>query len=296
VRVPAKLLALAALAPALLAWGPEAGDPAAADNTQVPAAGLDFSMGIDTDGDTTDDCSSSGTPTNECTLAAQETFRVNVYLNSLPDKVDGYEGIDIVLPYIGVRWTKIHEWPWPEGFCFTLYSASGWLDDGRALLSCATFGETSTYLGLMATTDFTCDESGSITMVHGLEVRTGLAAGPRMYAEGDGTTETLTIVCAEPPTPTPTTTPKPTCTSTPPATPVPLMGDVDCDGWVNSIDALLILQYHAALIDSLPCLGSADMGGDGRIDSIDAFWVLKEPLWLWPARAGQAGSHPSSSP
>lgn len=49
-----------------------------------------------------------------------------------------------------------------------------------------------------------------------------------------------------------------------------LAGDADCNGVVNSRDALLVLQFEAGLIDSLPCMDLADVNGDGRIDSIDA--------------------------
>lgn len=49
-----------------------------------------------------------------------------------------------------------------------------------------------------------------------------------------------------------------------------LVGDADCNGAVNSRDALLVLQFEAGLIDSLPCMELADVNEDGRIDSIDA--------------------------
>ena len=53
--------------------------------------------------------------------------------------------------------------------------------------------------------------------------------------------------------------------------PVPLLlGDADCSGHVDSRDALLVLQFEAALLSSLPCPDLADVNRDGRVDSIDA--------------------------
>lgn len=54
-----------------------------------------------------------------------------------------------------------------------------------------------------------------------------------------------------------------------------VLGDVDCGGTINSIDAALVLQFGAALLDSLPCAQNADTSGDGVTNSIDASLILQ---------------------
>ncbi|MCH8160907.1 MAG: hypothetical protein IIB88_03325 [Chloroflexi bacterium] len=65
------------------------------------------------------------------------------------------------------------------------------------------------------------------------------------------------------------------CTPTPTSTPAGVLGDVDCSGAVTSIDAALILQFVAALTDSLPCQQLADVNSSGAVDAIDATLVLQ---------------------
>jgi hypothetical protein len=50
---------------------------------------------------------------------------------------------------------------------------------------------------------------------------------------------------------------------------------VNDDGVVNSVDALLVLQYDAELIASLPNLPSGDANGNGRVNSVDAALILQ---------------------
>jgi hypothetical protein len=57
-------------------------------------------------------------------------------------------------------------------------------------------------------------------------------------------------------------------------------GDVDCNASVNSIDAALVLQFVAALVNTLPCPGNADVNGSGGINSIDASLILQRAAGL----------------
>ena len=54
-----------------------------------------------------------------------------------------------------------------------------------------------------------------------------------------------------------------------------LEGDANCDKVTNSIDAALILQVDAGLIDTVPCRSSADVIRDGAINSLDAVLILQ---------------------
>ena len=47
-------------------------------------------------------------------------------------------------------------------------------------------------------------------------------------------------------------------------------GDVDGDGDVTALDALLVIKFVSGEIDSLPCSNVADANGDGNVDIDDA--------------------------
>jgi hypothetical protein len=61
----------------------------------------------------------------------------------------------------------------------------------------------------------------------------------------------------------------------------PLLGDANCDGMVNSIDATFVLQFVAGRIDAVPCPTNADVDGNGRIDAVDAALILQIDAGLW---------------
>jgi len=52
-------------------------------------------------------------------------------------------------------------------------------------------------------------------------------------------------------------------------------GDADCNMKTNAIDAALILQLVAGLIDDVACPDAADFDEDGDIDAVDASLVLQ---------------------
>ena len=166
---------------------------------------------------------------------------------------------------------------------------------------------TSTFTGNYLDLSFNCSASPSQTVVELLPLgdpRTGTAGAgfvlpPSGLTQQEAKTNSLTINCgagaAETETPAgPTATP--TLTGTPgPATDTPtpapptntpppppptatpsdaLLGDVDCDGVVSSLDALLLLQLVAQLVDELSCPDVADVNGDGVVDAVDALWIL----------------------
>ena len=62
--------------------------------------------------------------------------------------------------------------------------------------------------------------------------------------------------------------------------PAQLNGDANCDGLVNSIDALIVLQYVAALRSTVPCPNLADYNHDGRISAVDAALILQRDAGL----------------
>lgn len=75
-----------------------------------------------------------------------------------------------------------------------------------------------------------------------------------------------------------------------------LLGDVNCDGHVNSIDAELILQQKAALVDKLPCQENADVNGSGNVDSIDAALILQLDAGIIDELPAEKEPTPTSNP
>jgi endoglucanase len=75
------------------------------------------------------------------------------------------------------------------------------------------------------------------------------------------------------PTATPVTTPEPTTAGTP--TPGVLMGDVNSNGEVDIVDALLVAQHYVGLAPASFNEAAADVTRDGSIDIVDALRIAQ---------------------
>jgi hypothetical protein len=53
------------------------------------------------------------------------------------------------------------------------------------------------------------------------------------------------------------------------------VGDVNCNDGVNAIDATLVLQLVAGLLDQLSCQENADTNADGMTNAVDATLILQ---------------------
>ena len=67
-------------------------------------------------------------------------------------------------------------------------------------------------------------------------------------------------------------------------------GDANCDGVVTSLDAVIVLQVDAGLLDRAPCHTQADASFDGVVNSLDAAIILqREAGLLAHCDSGQTG-------
>ena len=136
----------------------------------------------------------------------------------------------------------------PSDQCATASAVSV---DLSVSLTC-TFAEQSTFTGDLVSVTLTCDEF--VDTILQIDNVTFTGADPGL---GPPTLIGASISCFGPL----------------PDRPQP--GDVDCSLEVNSIDAALVLQYTAGLLERLDCQFLADVNFDGTIDSRDALIILQ---------------------
>ena len=79
------------------------------------------------------------------------------------------------------------------------------------------------------------------------------------------------------PTDEPIPTPAPTLPWTPSPTPIPayVKGDANCDGVVDSVDAVSVLRYVAGVEES-KCVAATDMNCDAEVTATDAIILLQQ--------------------
>ncbi|MEE8391619.1 MAG: flexitail domain-containing putative surface protein, partial [Anaerolineae bacterium] len=186
----------------ILRYHDDCSTPPVPGPTPPASAGLAFSIGVDTDGDTTDDCDTSGGST-ACTLP-DISFTVNLYLDSLPTGVSDYVALQTRLDYSGAGFptsdTYLQDWVDCHGATMFVNEFPGQLD-----MACLTYllppAFDSFYTGQIGSVDFDCITDGQISLVHG-EIDTALFEdAATFHIEGNASTETLSITC-DGPTPT----------------------------------------------------------------------------------------------
>ena len=163
--------------------------------TPTPAApGLDFSIGIDPFGGDLDACTSSFGPYQTCQVRSGKPFTVHVYLGSLPFALPNgdYEGFGATLLYAGATAGVVADASsWPE--CVS--SGTGFTP-GKITIGCG--GPNSSYLGRVATVEFTCIDTNYVTLRHGLVDTALIEQGLDRFYEGVGIGELLLIECVPP--------------------------------------------------------------------------------------------------
>jgi hypothetical protein len=242
------LFAITAIAAIVLVVS-STGRDASAD---APHTDLDFHIGIDTNGDGDDDCSSSASFPS-CTLTNGVSVAVSLYVDNTGDvQYAAFEGVLLRdSPDLDFFGEVIHTWP----DC----GEPGDLTENGSTISfgCHTvpWSQTSRYTGRLAAAVFVCSNFNPAV----LALAPG-AAGTRLidqqgeaHATGTSDDEGLTIGCS-----TPTSPAQPPCQNIP--------GDVTNDHLVNAIDGMFLLQYVAGIRLSLPCPANATfMGQTGSV-------------------------------
>jgi hypothetical protein len=238
-----------------LSWGTERAD---AGN------GVSFAIGVNADGDGDNDCGTgvpmavgNGAPdpapaqvsNTTCTLREGGTFKANVYL--IDNGGLAVAGLSAHVVFSGATSTGRGDSVWDA--CAFEGTAFGADFENTGCAIGLPPAEPLDIVGLVATFTFRCTADGSLTLSN----TTGETAltDAQLEEHSEGSDDLLTIDCQE--------------------GVGAAAGDSDCNGTVNSIDAALILQNTAGLLQNIPCADGADADGNGTINSIDAALILQ---------------------
>lgn len=225
------------------------GCPTATPRPAPPQTGLDFSLSIDSDANGLADCGTRTGEKSACDMASGTQFKASVNVLALSPGLTNYGGFDASIAFAGVASEHKSDVLWPDcGFPATYYDRE-FLAFGCVL---PVGVATSSYVGPIGQTLFICAASGSITLEHGSGNTAILRNDGISINEAPSGGEQLTINCGE-----------------------ALAGDVDCTTLVNSVDAALMLQNSADLVDWLNCPQFADVNLDQTEDSIDSLLTLQ---------------------
>jgi hypothetical protein len=231
---------------------PQGGCPTATPTPSgPPLTGIDWSIGVDANGDGHADCSTQGTDADTCAAALGSQFVLLVNLDALSPQLPAYVGFDAGFSYQGVHATGSFFTTWPD--CNNPPSYFGINQLG---IGCNIFAGiyTSDYVGQMLGVYFTCTASGSVTMLHGAG-NTGLVdqASFSYHYEGNPSSETLTINCIDP------------------------NADADGDGCTNGQE-LSANQYLGGKRDPYNPWDFFDPTEDGRVRVDDVLAVVQQYL------------------
>ena len=179
-------VALLLLSASLALWWGWSATRAAA---HFPHPGLNLSIaipgvpGCDTrDGDAT------------CSIRSGSAFPLYISIDSLPADAPQYEGFDLVVKYTGLTAQEDADAEvWPDcAFPAQFY------DEGFIGIGCVIGVEPagpSRYTGVIATSSFTCSQSGTISLVHSSKDTDVVETLGAIHGEGENTSEKLTISC-----------------------------------------------------------------------------------------------------
>ena len=257
----------------LMSWGELTSQPVGANDASV-----DFSMNVVSGGTPAGGagCSTNGDPAPTakgdavCSVAGG-SFVVEVQVKDI-----GVVGTDTLYPGTNEVHTAIG---WTAGL-----TGPGGLGKSLSILDCPGINEAPT--SQPRTAAASCLGSGTLSeaeaegVIFRFELNCGTSASQELVTmilaapKEDGThivwfygtisdansSEVITIECGGP-EPTPTLT--------------PILGDVNCNDVVDSVDPLLVLQFLAGLLESLSCESGADVDENGVIDSRDALIILQ---------------------
>ncbi len=197
-------------------------------DAHAPHPGVNFSMGVDIDGDTVADCGTEPGEQTVCTAALNAAFRSREYLLSLGD-VPAYRGLQLHFGFLGgVAPATDPDALWPGcAFESFYYGAArgGDIDFGHAGCQIDGSSPSIAYTGLVGQIFFRCTADGSVDQMHGdfpahTEVN---EIGTTRHAEGDQTFDYINITCAQP-APYPTDSDGDRCPDSKEATSNPLLG------------------------------------------------------------------------